>query len=113
MVKDTKTNLKAAGDGEHMEWTQIYVDFAKIAKEEGFPLVANTFDEVAGVEKGHEERYRKLLDNVTKGAVFKKEKVMVWRCRNCGEIIVAKEAPANCPVCHHPQAFFELISENY
>lgn len=113
MIKDTKANLQAAADGEKMEWTKIYVDFAKIATDEGFPLIAKTFEEVAGVEKAHEERYRKLWENVSKGTVFRKDKIVVWRCRNCGEIIVAKEAPKACPVCHHPQAFFELAAENY
>jgi rubrerythrin len=113
MIKTTKDNLLAAAEGEKMEWTTLYTGFAKIAAAEGFPLVANSFEEVAGVEKIHEARYRKLLENVTKGAVFKKDKIVVWRCRNCGEVIVAKEAPAACPVCHHPQAFFELAAENY
>ena len=113
MIKDTKANLQAAADGEKMEWTKIYVDFAKVAEEEGFTEVADTFNEVAGVEKAHEARYRKLLENVSKGTVFKKDKIVVWHCRNCGEIIVAKEAPIKCPVCKHPQAFFEVLNENY
>jgi rubrerythrin len=113
MIKDTKANLLAAAGGENMEWTKIYVDFAKVAKEEGFAEVSDTFTEIAGVEKAHEERYRKLLENVSKGTVFKKDKIIVWRCRNCGEVIVAKEAPVKCPVCKHPQAFFEVAAENY
>jgi len=113
MIKSTKENLQAAADGEKMEWTQIYVDFAKVAKEEGFPLVATCFEEIAGVEKAHEARYRKLWENVSNSKVFSKDKIVVWRCRNCGEIITAKEAPKVCPVCHHPQAFFEVAAENY
>jgi rubrerythrin len=113
MIKDTKANLEGAADGERAEWTKIYVDFAKVAREEGFPLIASTFEEVAGVEKAHEARYRKLLENVSNKAVFKKDRIVVWHCRNCGEIIVGKEAPKACPVCHHPQAFFEVWGENY
>lgn len=113
MIKSTKENLLAAAEGEKEEWTSIYADFAKVAKAEGFPLIAKTFEEVAGVEKAHEERYRKLQENVAKGTVFKKDKIVVWRCRNCGEIIVGKEAPAICPVCSHPQAYFEVAAENY
>jgi rubrerythrin len=113
MIKTTKDNLLAAAEGEKMEWTTIYTDFAKVAKEEGFTEVANTFTEVAGVEKVHEARYRKLQENVSQGTVFKKDKITVWRCRNCGEIIISKEAPNKCPVCKHPQAFFEVAAENY
>ena len=113
MIKDTRANLQAAADGENMEWTKIYVNFAKVAKEEGFPLVAKTVEDGAGVEKAHEERYRKLWSNVSKGTVFKKDKIVVWRCRNCGEVLVAKEAPKVCPVCNHAQAFFEVAAENY
>jgi rubrerythrin len=113
MTRTTKDNLLAAADGEKMEWTTIYVDFAKIANEEGFPLVAKSFEEIAKAEKGHEERYRKLLKSVSEGTVFKKDKVVVWKCRNCGNLVVGKEAPAVCPACNHPTAFFELASENY
>lgn len=113
MVKDTASNLLAAANGEKLEWTTLYVDFAKVAREEGFPEVAISFDMISKAEKGHEERYRKLLENVTKGTVFKKDKIVVWRCRNCGEIVVGQEAPKICPACHHPQAYFEVAAENY
>lgn len=113
MIKSTKENLLAAAEGEKEEWTTLYTNFAKIAEEEGFPLVAKSFEEIAKAEKAHEDRYRKLLENVSKGTVFKKDKIIAWRCRNCGNIIISQEAPAICPACLHPQAYFEVAAENY
>ena len=110
---DTKENLAAAADGENYEWTDMYEGFAKTAEEEGFPELAEKFRAVAAIEKEHEERYRKLLSNVEMQEVFKKSEVKVWECRNCGHIIVGTEAPDVCPVCDHPQSYFELRAENY
>ena len=110
---DTKENLEAAANGENYEWTDMYEGFAKTAEEEGFPELAEKFRAVAAIEKEHEERYRKLLSNVEMQEVFKKSEVKVWECRNCGHIIVGTEAPDVCPVCDHPQSYFELRAENY
>ena len=112
-IGDTKENLEAAANGENYEWTDMYEGFAKTAEEEGFPELAEKFRAVAAIEKEHEERYRKLLSNVEMQEVFKKSEVKVWECRNCGHIIVATEAPDVCPVCDHPQSYFELRAENY
>ncbi len=112
-IGDTAQNLAAAADGENYEWTDMYEGFAKTAEEEGFPVLAHRFRMVAAIEKTHEERYRALLHNVEAQEVFKKSSVKVWECRNCGHIIVGTEAPAVCPVCAHPQAYFELRCENY
>ena len=112
-IGDTAQNLGAAADGENYEWTDMYEGFAKTAEEEGFPVLAHRFRMVAAIEKTHEERYRALLRNVEAQEVFKKSSVKVWECRNCGHIIVGTEAPAICPVCAHPQAYFELRCENY
>lgn len=112
-IGTTKENLLAAADGEKMEWGKIYPNFEKIARKEGFADVASSFKEIADVEEEHEKRYRKLLDNVKSGKVFKKDKVVRWRCRNCGYIHEGKEAPEQCPACKHPQAFYELLGENY
>ncbi|MBQ2633343.1 MAG: rubrerythrin family protein [Oscillospiraceae bacterium] len=112
-IGDTAQNLGAAADGENYEWTDMYEGFAKTAEEEGFPVLAHRFRMVAAIEKTHEERYRALLRNVEAQEVFKKSSVKVWECRNCGHIIVGTEAPAVCPVCAHPQAYFELRCENY
>ena len=112
-IAETKENLKAAAEGENYEWTDMYAEFAKTAKEEGFDKIAYLFEEVAKVEKEHEERYRKLLDNVEDGLVFSKDGDKIWKCRNCGHICIGKEAPGVCPVCNHPQAFFELKAENF
>jgi rubrerythrin len=112
-VGDTAQNLKAAADGEKMEWTTIYKDFAATAEKEGFPEVAAAFKMIAKVELEHEKRYRALLDNVTSGRVFKKGKAERWICRNCGYIHEGPEAPGLCPACQHPQAFFEVQAENY
>lgn len=112
-VEDTMTNLEAAADGENYEWTDMYAGFAKTAKEEGFEDLARKFEEVAEIEKHHEERYRKLLKNVKEKRVFSRDGDAVWVCRNCGHIVIGKEAPEVCPVCAHPQAYFEIKAENY
>jgi rubrerythrin len=113
MIKDTKTNLEAAAAGENMEWTTIYADFSKIARDEGFPEIARSFEQIAKVEKFHESRYRKLVDNVANGEVFKKKSVVKWHCTNCGYVFEGAEAPKECPACKHPQAFYELLAENF
>lgn len=113
MIKDTKSNLLAAAAGENMEWTTLYADFAKIAEEEGFPKVANSFRQIAKVEKFHESRYRKLAENLAGKEVFTKKAVVRWHCTNCGYVHEGTEAPTECPACRHPQAFYELLAVNY
>ena len=112
-IGTTAENLKAAADGENYEWTDMYAEFAKIAKEEGFDHIAYLFEEVGKIEKEHEERYRKLLVNVKDGLVFSREGDRIWQCRNCGHIVVGTKAPEVCPVCSHPKAYFEIKAENY
>ena len=112
-IGDTKDNLKAAADGENFEWTDMYEDFAKTAEEEGFKALAAKFRLVAAIEKHHEERYRTLLNNLETAQVFEKSEVKVWECRNCGHIIVGTKAPEICPVCNHPQAYFEVSEQNF
>lgn len=112
-IADTMTNLKDAAAGENYEWTDMYATFAKEAREEGFEEIAFLFDGVAKIEKEHEERYLALLKNIEDGVVFKKDNVMVWKCRNCGHIHVGEAAPEVCPVCAHPKAYFELQAKNY
>ncbi|MCR5835212.1 MAG: rubrerythrin family protein [Lachnospiraceae bacterium] len=112
-IGTTAENLKAAADGENYEWTDMYDEFAKTADEEGFPELAAKFRGVAAIEKTHEERYRALLNNVETAKVFEKSEVKVWECRNCGHIVVGTKAPELCPVCAHPQSFFEIREENY
>ena len=112
-VNDTRANLEAAAAGEQMEWTMIYVDFAKVAKDEGFPDVARSFEQIARVEKFHESRYRKLISNVAGGEVFKKKLVVKWHCINCGYVFEGTEAPQQCPACKHPQAYYEVLAENW
>ena len=112
-VPDTVTNLKDAASGENYEWTSMYATFAKEAREEGFDEIADMFEGVGVIEKEHEERYLALLKNIEDGIVFKKDKVAVWKCRNCGHIHVAEEAPEVCPVCKHPKAYFELRAVNW
>ncbi len=112
-VPSTIEILKAAADGENYEWTDMYEGFARTADEEGFPELATKFRKVAAIEKQHEERYRALLKNIEMAEVFAKSEVKVWECRNCGHIVVGKKAPEICPVCAHPQAYFELHAENY
>jgi rubrerythrin len=109
----TAENLQAAAEGEKLEWGTIYPDFAKVAEEEGFKDAAETFSEVAKVEAYHERRYRKLLANVEQGTVFKRDKPIKWKCRNCGNVYEGKEPPEKCPVCEHPKSFFEVWVENY
>ena len=112
-IGDTAQNLGAAADGENYEWTDMYESFAKTAEQEGFPVLAARFRMVAAIEKTHEERYRALLKNVETAKVFEKSEVKVWECRNCGHIVVGPKAPQICPVCQHPQAYFEVHKENY
>lgn len=112
-MPDTMTNLKDAADGENYEWTDMYATFAKEAKEEGFDKIAYLFEQVANIEKEHEERYRKLLANIEGGLVFSKEGDAIWQCSNCGHIVVGKQAPEVCSVCAHPQAYFQVRAENY
>ena len=112
-IGDTAENLLSAAEGENYEWTDMYEDFAKTAEEEGFTELAHKFRLVAAIEKHHEERYRALLRNVETAEVFKRSEIKVWECRNCGHIVVGKEAPEVCPVCNHPQSYFEIHAENY
>ena len=112
-IGDTKDNLKDAAAGEHDEWTSMYPGFAKTAHEEGFERIAKLFEAVAKIEKEHEERYLALLKNIEDGVVFKRDNVRIWKCRNCGHIHVGGSAPEVCPVCAHPQAYFELQAKNY
>lgn len=109
----TAENLKAAAAGENYEWTDMYETFAKEAEEEGFTALAFKFRAVAAIEKAHEERYLALLNNVEMKEVFKKSEITMWECRNCGHLVVGKEAPQVCPVCNHPQSYFEVRKENY
>ena len=112
-IKSTPENLLMAAEGENYEWTDMYDEFAKTAKEEGFNRLAYLFEAVGKIEKEHEERYRKLLDNVNDGLVFSKDGDKIWKCRNCGHIVIGKDAPNVCPVCNHPQSYFEIKAENY
>ena len=112
-IGSTEENLKAAAAGENYEWTDMYAEFAKTAKEEGFARIAYLFEEVGKIEKEHEERYKKLLENVENGLVFSKDGDRIWKCRNCGHIVIGKSAPQVCPVCAHPKAYFEIKAENY
>lgn len=112
-IPGTEANLADAAAGENYEWTEMYAEFAKTAKEEGFDRIAYLFEAVGKIEKEHEERYRKLLENVKGGLVFSKDGDAVWICRNCGHIHIGKSAPEVCPVCAHPKAYFELRAQNY
>ena len=112
-VPTTTENLKDAADGENYEWTDMYEEFAKTAEEEGFTEIARKFRMVADIEKHHEERYRKLLKNIDDEVVFSRDGEKIWICRNCGHIVIGKDAPKVCPVCAHPQSYFELKAENY
>ena len=112
-IPSTEENLLAAAEGENYEWTDMYVEFARVAKEEGFDRIAFLFEEVGKIEKEHEERYRKLLDNVKGDVVFSKDGDTIWKCRNCGHIVIGKKAPEVCPVCAHPKSYFEIKAENY
>ncbi|MEM4258572.1 MAG: rubrerythrin family protein [Candidatus Thermoplasmatota archaeon] len=113
VIGDTMQNLKEAADGEKMEWGTLYPNFATIAEKEGFPEIALSFRNIAKVEAAHEKRYRKLLENVENSRVFKKDKVVKWKCRNCGLIYEGTEAPVKCPACQHPQSYYEVFVENY
>jgi len=113
MIKDTKSNLEAAAAGENMEWTVLYSDFGKVARDEGFEEVARSFEQISKVERFHESRYRKLINNIANGEVFKKKAAVKWHCINCGYIFEGAEAPKECPACKHPQPFYEVLAENY
>lgn len=113
IIGTTAENLKAAADGENEEWGELYPEFAKVAEEEGFPQIANTFRQIAKVEAEHEKRYRTLLERVEAGKVFEREEEIEWQCRNCGYVIKSKKAPMKCPACEHPQAYFEPKKNNY
>lgn len=113
IIGDTKANLAAAAAGENMEWTTLYAEAAKIALEEGFPEVARSFEQISKVEMFHEKRYRQLLANIVNGEVFKKKSSVKWHCINCGYVYEGEEAPKECPACHHPQSFYEVLAENF
>ena len=112
-IPATTENLKAAAAGENFEWTDMYEEFAKVAKEEGFTKIAYLFEAVGKIEKEHEQRFLKLLENVEEGKVFECGEIKIWKCRNCGHIHIGEKAPEMCPVCAHPKAYFEIKSENY
>jgi|SRR3989344_2185384 len=112
-ISSTTDNLLAAAEGEKMEWSSLYPEFEKIARKEGFKEVADSFKEIAEVEEQHEKRYRKLLENVKTGKVFKKDTPVKWKCRNCGYVHVGKDAPDQCPACQHARSYYEVMQENY
>lgn len=112
-IDSTLENLGHAAEGENYEWTDMYSEFAKVAREEGFEQIAALFEGVAAIEKEHEERYRRLIANIEQGVVFSKDGDTIWQCRNCGHICIGKEAPEVCPVCAHPQSYFQVKAENY
>ena len=113
IIGDTRANLEHAAAGENLEWTTLYADFAKTARAEGFPDIAASFEQIAKVEKEHEARYRKLAGNIAAKAVFNKGKAVKWHCRNCGYVFEGAAAPDQCPACKHPQAYYEVLAENY
>jgi rubrerythrin len=113
VIGDTKSNLEAAAAGENMEWTTLYANFAKVAKEEGFPDVARSFEQIAKVEMFHENRYRKLVANIADSEVFNKKATAKWHCMNCGYVHEGPEAPKECPACRHPQSYYEILAENF
>ncbi|MFH1347103.1 MAG: rubrerythrin [Candidatus Margulisiibacteriota bacterium] len=113
VVGTTEENLLEAADGEKLEWSKLYLDAEKTARDEGFEDIAVQFKEIAEVEEEHEKRYRKLLRNIKDGVVFKRDKVVKWKCRNCGYVHEGKEAPEKCPACDHPTAYYEILAENY
>jgi len=113
VIGDTKSNLEAAAAGENMEWTVLYADAAKVARDEGFPEVARSFEQISKVEMFHEKRYRKLVENIVKEEVFKKKAATKWHCINCGYVSEGDEAPKECPACKHPQSYYEVLAENY
>jgi rubrerythrin len=113
IIKDTKTNLEAAAAGEKFEWGSLYPEFGKLAREEGYPEVGASFEQISKAERFHESRYRKLIENMTKGEVFKRTSAVKWHCINCGYISEGAEPPKVCPACKHPQSFYEVLAENY
>lgn len=113
VIGDTKTNLEEAAAGENMEWTTLYADFARVAKDEGFDDIAVSFEQIAKVEKFHEARYRKFVNNIANKEVFKKKTPVKWHCRNCGYVFEGAEPPKECPACKHPQSYYEVLAENY
>jgi rubrerythrin len=113
VIGNTAANLGAAADGEKFEWSTLYADFERVARKEGFPEIASSFLEIADVEQVHEARYRKLLANIVNGEVFRKKSSVKWHCRNCGYVHEGAEAPAECPACRHPKAYYEVMAENY
>ena len=113
MIKDTRGNLEEAAAGENMEWTSLYSDFAQVAKDEGFPEVARSFEQIAKVERFHESRYRRLISNIANKEVFKKKSSVKWHCINCGYVVEGSEAPGECPACKHPQSYYEVLAENF
>ncbi|MEM3401764.1 MAG: rubrerythrin family protein [Candidatus Hadarchaeales archaeon] len=113
VIGDTKANLKAAADGEHYEWTTMYKEFEKVAREEGFTEIADVFKEIGEVEQQHEERFLALLKNITEGKVFKKDRPVKWKCRNCGYVHYGTSAPKKCPACGYPQSYYEVMAANY
>jgi len=113
VIGDTKKNLEAAAAGEKTEWTTLYADFAKDARQEGFPDVARSFEEIAKVERFHESRYRRLIENIAGGKVFKKGAPVKWHCLNCGYVHEGTEAPETCPACNHPRSYYEVLAENF
>ena len=112
-IRSTPENLKAAAEGENYEWTDMYREMARVAREEGFDDIADKMEGVALIEKAHEERYRKLLKNIEDQVVFSRDEECIWQCRNCGHIVIGKKAPEVCPVCDHPQSYFQIKAENY
>lgn len=113
VIGNTKANLEAAAAGENMEWTTLYSNFADVAKQEGFPEAARSFEQIAKVERFHENRYRKLIENILNSEVFKKKATTKWHCINCGYVHEGPEAPKTCPACQHPQSYYEVLAENY
>lgn len=113
VIGDAKLNLEEAAAGENLEWTTLYADFAKTAKDEGFDEIAKSFEQISRVEKFHEARYRKLVNNITQKEVFKKKETVQWHCINCGYVFEGVEAPAQCPACKHPQSYYEVLAKNY
>ena len=113
VIKDTKANLHEAASGENLEWTVLYADFAQVAQGEGFEEIARSFEQIAEVEKVHESRYRKLINNIVNKEVFKKKAPVEWHCINCGYVFQGPEAPRQCPACKHPQAYYEVLAQNF
>ena len=113
MIRETRSNLEAAAAGENLEWTTLYADFAKIAKDEGYAEVARSFEQIAKVEHFHESRYRKLINNIVNKEVFKKKVPVKWHCTNCGYVVEGAQAPEKCPACLHPRSYYELLAENF